>query len=465
MTATLLPKAQLGVKKTTISASVLRELKPEKKIGIEKGSREESYIQKLTTIRDFFLKGYKNDVLTLQEQRKKLLAERRRKREDQIEEDKKAKKESKSSLSPRLKTPSFFKDIFSSIGNFFLYLAGGILFNSFIGLENSLATIAKILEGIGQGIQIFANVIGEVTNFIDSAYKGYDKMVKQISDITGLSQEQIDDFSSKFNKLINGTLIASMLILRGLPAFLRARNKKPPKTPTSTTTSRMRGGSNTGIDYRRGYTPSGQTLRSGSSISRFNNSMAKFLKGTADPGDIARLTRRGFFQQFKNIKLPSIKSFRPSGAAVSSTATGLLKGGATLGISILADMAVDSTFNATSKKISREQVKNLVKKFGVEDSLNKIRKRLGQEYDKPVAPWWMLGLMDKEGMGTGRYRDQKFINNEAYKLKYLSEKSRELSQAMVGDKSTQNIASLMDYADYEETTETTNNIIQPIVFA
>ena len=109
------------------------------------------------------------------------------------------------------------------------------------------------------------------------------------------------------------------------------------------------------------------------------------------------------------------------------------------------------------------ETKNLVKKFGVEDSLNKIRKRLGQEYDKPVAPWWMLGLMDKEGMGTGRYRDQKFINNEAYKLKYLSEKSLELSQAMVGDKSTQNIASLMDYADYEvELTQITNNIIQPI---
>jgi hypothetical protein len=231
----------------------------------------------------------------------------------------------------------------------------------------------------------------------------------------------------------------------------------------TTNLSRMRGGSNTGIDYRSGYTPSGQRLRSPASISRYNNSMAKYLKGAADPGDISRLLRRGFFKQFKNIKLPSIKSFRPSAAAVSSTATGLLKGGATLGISILADMAVDSTFSVINKKISREQVKNLVKKFGVEDSLNKIRERLKQEYDKPVAPWWMLGLMDKEGMGTGRYRDQKFINNEAYKLKYLTEKSLELSQAMVGDKSTQNIASLMDYADYEvELTQITNNIIQPI---
>jgi len=66
----------------------------------------------------------------------------------------------------------------------------------------------------------------------------------------------------------------------------------------------MRGGSNTGIDYRSGYTPSGQRLRSGPSISRYNNSMAKFLKGTADPGDMLRLIRRGFFKPLARFATP-----------------------------------------------------------------------------------------------------------------------------------------------------------------
>ena len=426
MTATLLPKAQLGVKKTTISASVLRELKPEKKIGIEKGSREESYIQKLTTIRDFFLKGYKNDVLTLKEQRKRLLSERRRKREEQIEKNKKAKKESKSSLSPRLKTPSFFKDIFSSIGNFFLYLAGGILFNSFIGLEKSLAGIAKTLEAIGQGIQIFANVIGAVTNFIDSAYKGYDKMVKQISDITGLSQEEIDDFSSKFNKLINGTLIASMLILRGLPAFLRARNKKPPLDPNTSNNlnsnlnriNRIAGGSNTGLDYRRGRDPiSGRRLRSGPSISRFNNSMSKYLRGTADPGDVARLARRGFFTPFKKFSSPLLKRIPVIGFLIDFLVNYFL----------FKEPLGKSAFVAASAGLG-----------------TLIGGALGT-------------LVPLPGIGTAIGA---FLGGAGGDFA-----GRAIYDAIFGDKVSQSTSDLNTQASYEETTETTNNIIQPIVFA
>jgi len=225
MTTTLLPEARLGVKKKTISASVLRELKPEKGIGIEKGSGKESYLVKLEKIRDFFLTKYKNDRSTFRERLIRRQHEKRRIREEAIEKKENAKKESKSNLLPKFRTPTLAKDIFSSIGNFLLYLAGGFLFNAFGGLEMGLKAISKTLEVIGVGVQIFANVVGGITDFIDSAYKGYDKMVKQISNITGLSEEQINDFSSKFNKLINGVLIASLFILRGLPGFLRARNR------------------------------------------------------------------------------------------------------------------------------------------------------------------------------------------------------------------------------------------------
>ena len=123
MATTLLPKAQIGVKKKTISASVLRELKPEKGIGIEKGSKKESYVTKLETIRDFFLKKYESDVSSFRQRLKMRQDEKRRIREERIEEKKKTKKESKSSLVPKFKTPGLFKDIFSSIGNFLLFWA------------------------------------------------------------------------------------------------------------------------------------------------------------------------------------------------------------------------------------------------------------------------------------------------------------------------------------------------------
>ena len=82
MTTTLLPKAQIGVKKKTISASVLRELKPEKGIGIEKGSKKESYVTKLETIRDFFLKKYESDVFSFRQRLKMRQDEKRRIREE-----------------------------------------------------------------------------------------------------------------------------------------------------------------------------------------------------------------------------------------------------------------------------------------------------------------------------------------------------------------------------------------------
>ena len=226
MTTTLLPEARIGVKKKTISASVLRELKPEKGIGIEKGSKKESYLVKLEKIRDFFLTKYKNDRSIFRQNLIRRQDEKRRVREEAIEKKENARKESKSKLLRKFRTPTLAKDIFKSIGNFLLYLAGGFLFNAFGGLEIGLKAISKTLEVIGVGVQIFANVVGGITDFIDLAYKGYDMMVKQISNITGLSEEQINDFSSKFNKLINGVLIASLIILRGLPGILLALSKR-----------------------------------------------------------------------------------------------------------------------------------------------------------------------------------------------------------------------------------------------
>ena len=297
MATKLLPSTKFTASKKIISADSIKSV-----------SKDSSTTEKLGAIRKFLLIDYKSKVFSFIMKRRQRQDEKKKLREENIEN-----KGKKISL-PSFKAPAPISNIFDSIGNFLLFMAGGVLFNKFFDLQKSFDGIAKTLEVIGKGVEIVANVVGGFTDFIDSAVKGYDDTLQKIEDITGFDKKKIEKFMEDFKYVINGAVIAAIITVRALPLFvsrfLRNRLKKtpnkPPKPPTpSTTTSRMRGGSNTGIDYRSGYTPSGQRLRSPASISRFNNSISKFLKGTADPGDISRLLRRGFFKPFAKFTLNS----------------------------------------------------------------------------------------------------------------------------------------------------------------
>ena len=296
MATKLLPSTKFTASKKIISADSIKSV-----------SKDSSTTEKLGAIRKFLLIDYKSKVFSFIMKRRQRQDEKKKLREENIEN-----KGKKISL-PSFKAPAPISNIFDSIGNFLLFMAGGVLFNKFFDLQKSFDGIAKTLEVIGKGVEIVANVVGGFTDFIDSAVKGYDDTLQKIEDITGFDKKKIEKFMEDFKYVINGAVIAAIITVRALPLFvsrfLRNRLKKtpnkPPKPPTpSTTTSRMRGGSNTGIDYRSGYTPSGQRLRSGPSISRYNNSMAKFLKGTADPGDMLRLIRRGFFKPLARFATP-----------------------------------------------------------------------------------------------------------------------------------------------------------------
>ena len=139
--------------------------------------------------------------------------------------------------------------------------------------------ISKSLEVIGAGVQIFANVVGAITDFIDLSYKGYDKIKKQISNITGLSEEQVADFAGKLNKVINGTIIAALAVLRGLPRLMRMR--KPPITSTPTTnipkTGQFGRGMKTGIDLTKGTRTIRGKVVSAKSASRYTASVTRFI--------------------------------------------------------------------------------------------------------------------------------------------------------------------------------------------
>ena len=328
MATSLLPKATIGVKKTTINSAVLRELKPEKSTGstqstgIERIGPKDSFIEKLTGIRNFHLKRYESNLFTFAEERKRVQAERIREREEKIE------KPSKKRIIS-IGAPAPAKSIFDSIGNFLLFTAGGILFNRFGDLEKSFGAIAKTFEIIGKGVEIVADIAGNFTNFIDSAVKGYDDFLQKIEDVSGFDKKKIEKFMEDFKYVINGAVIAAILTVRALPLFvsrfLRNRLRKP-STPTNTTTSTTR--SFRGLDSQR-YRSPGQTragssfeleqlrktrtkfysatgLRnvSNASMGRFNDSMARYIAGKANPGDMLRLLRRGFFKPLARFATP-----------------------------------------------------------------------------------------------------------------------------------------------------------------
>ena len=67
-------------------------------------------------------------------------------------------------------------------------------------LQDGLTAVEKILPTIKKGILLFTGTLSNVTNFIDSSYAGYDKFKKQIADITGVKEEDVEKFVSSDNK-------------------------------------------------------------------------------------------------------------------------------------------------------------------------------------------------------------------------------------------------------------------------
>ena len=406
MATTLLPSTKFTASKKIISADSIKSV-----------SKDSSTTEKLGAIRKFLLIDYKGKVSSFIMKRRQRQDEKRKLREANVE--KTGKKVSLSSFN----IPTPLSNIFSSIGNFLLFMAGGVLFNKFFDLEKSFDGIAKTLKVIGQGVEIVANVVGGFTDFIDSAVKGYDNTLQKIEDITGFDKKKIEKFMEDFKFIINGAIIAAILTVRALPLFvrrfLRNRVRRTPSTSSTTTPRRGQygqfgGGQRTGIDYRRGYTPSGQRLRSGPSISRFNNSMARYLKGTADPGDMLRLLRRGFFKPFAKFSSPLLKKIPIIGFLIDFL----------VNYFIFKEPIGKSAFIAASAGLG-----------------TLIGGALGTFIPIPGAGTWIGSAVG--GIG-GEFA------------------GRALYDVIFGEKSPQEVSGINEYADYDMMTEINNIYIQPV---
>ena len=384
MTTTLLPST-IKASNKTISADSITSL-----------SKSSSTLEKLESIRKFLTLDFKRDRSSFIMKRRQRQEEKKRLREENLEK----KKESKFSL-PSVNISNPFQDIFSSIGNFFLFLGGGLLFNRFLDLEKGLMGVAKLIEGIGKGIDFVVSMVGSLTNFVDSTVKGYDNFTKKFEDITGVKQEDVDKFLKDFKMVINGGVIAALIGLRSLPAILRAR-------------SRVTGGSGGRPRITRGSRISRSLSRSGRSRVTSSGLSGKFARSaitnTARKGVVAVLGKRGvkgLLQFSKRFISPILQKIPIIGTVVDFL----------LNYFVFKEPLGRSAFRAIGAGLFAS---------------------LGAAIGGPFAIFTGIG-----GATLGDFLGGK------------------LADAILGDPSV-DISGIDQYADYAQNFEITNNIIQPI---
>tara|TARA_R100000152_G_C6777863_1_gene208032 strand:+ start:692 stop:2059 length:1368 start_codon:yes stop_codon:yes gene_type:complete len=218
----LLPSSELRVSKKTISTSLIRDLKPVEKEPSEiTATKDSSLAEKFEAIKKFLSERYKRDRDESIMKRRRREEEKRKQREENIEKKKK-------------KVPLPFKGflprtgIFDTIGNFLLFLAGGILFNKFLSLQKDFSGILNLLKDITVGIWNFTTtVVSGIINIVNAGYEGYDAVMQKVEDVGGKDlREKVEKFMGLLNKVINGAIILGMIGLRsrGIPGLGRNRS-------------------------------------------------------------------------------------------------------------------------------------------------------------------------------------------------------------------------------------------------
>ena len=220
----LLPSAELRVSKKTISTSLLRDLKPVEKEPEITATKDSSLAEKFEAIKKFLSERYKRDRDESIMKKLRREEEKRKQREENIEKDKKKAPRPFKGLLPRT-------GIFDTIGNFLLFLAGGLLLNKLLSLKKDLSGIGNILKSIAVGIWNFTTtVVSGIINMVNAGYEGYDAVMQKVEDVGGKDlRKNVEKFMGLLNKVINGAIILGMIGLRsrGIPGLGRNRGGTP----------------------------------------------------------------------------------------------------------------------------------------------------------------------------------------------------------------------------------------------
>ncbi len=151
--------------------------------------------------------------------RKALQEEKRKAREEKIEKPKVKPKESKGMKMPKLG---------SGIGNFFAWLAFGVILNKLLELMPLLKKIFNIIRPIAKFILgVLEKAIGFIVGGIDLVYNGIDALKTALKAIGGEGAvELFNKFGKLFTTVVNGALIAAMVAARS-GAFSKKLGGKP----------------------------------------------------------------------------------------------------------------------------------------------------------------------------------------------------------------------------------------------
>jgi murein DD-endopeptidase MepM/ murein hydrolase activator NlpD len=109
--------------------------------------------------------------------------------------------------------------ILDTIKRFIAFTFAGFLFDKYNQYLPKLLEFGKYIAPVTKFIDAFSkNVVDGVIKFIDLGYQTYDNVRKKIDAIGGKdAAKQFDKFSGELNKLLNGAIMASMLIASTAP--------------------------------------------------------------------------------------------------------------------------------------------------------------------------------------------------------------------------------------------------------
>jgi muramidase (phage lysozyme) len=109
--------------------------------------------------------------------------------------------------------------ILDTIKRFLGFTLLGYLFDKYNQFLPKLVEFTKLITPVAQFIETFAkNAVNSVINFIDLGYRAYDSVNKMIKDVGGEgAAKQFEQFSTEFNKLLNGAIAAAMLVASTAP--------------------------------------------------------------------------------------------------------------------------------------------------------------------------------------------------------------------------------------------------------
>lgn len=215
----LVPASNISFKKSIDISQKL--LKPADKEAQRPGDDLILIKKNVLEIKDIFSNMYL--LQRSEDNRKRKLKEKEEaeEREKQLEKNPQA-KEDPNKL-PKLSIPG--RGILDTINRFLAFTFAGFLINNYSKYLPKLLEFVKYITPVTNFIGSFAkNLMNGVITFVDLGYKAYDQVNKTIESIGGKdAAKTFDDFSSKLNILLNGSIVAAMLIASTTPKKIKPK--------------------------------------------------------------------------------------------------------------------------------------------------------------------------------------------------------------------------------------------------